>query len=80
MYGASKAAFDNLIASYGLEMANISPVRTAIVDPGATRTRMRERAYPGEDPQRVKPPERVADAIVKLMADGFDTGTRIRVD
>ena len=79
-YGASKAAFDNLIASYGLEMANISPVRTAIVDPGATRTKMRERAYPGEDPQRVKPPERVAEAIVQLMADGFDTGTRIRVD
>lgn len=80
MYGASKAAFDNIIASYGLEMANISPVRTAIVDPGATRTKMRERAYPGEDPQSVKPPERVADAVVRLMADGFDSGTRIRVD
>jgi NAD(P)-dependent dehydrogenase (short-subunit alcohol dehydrogenase family) len=80
MYGASKAAFDTLIGCYGAEMANISPVRAAIVDPGATRTKMRERAYPGEDPQSVKPPERVADAIVRLMADGFDTGTRIRVD
>ncbi len=80
MYGASKAAFDNIIGSYGAEMANISPVRTAIVDPGATRTKMRARAYPGENPDSVKPPERVADAIVTLLADGFDTGTRIRVD
>ncbi len=80
MYGASKAAFDNIIASYGAEMANISPVRTAIVDPGATRTKMRARAYPGENPDSVKPPERVADAIATLLADGFDTGTRIRVD
>lgn len=80
MYGASKAAFDNVIGSYGAEMANISKVRTAIVDPGATRTKMRERAYPGEDPASVKPPETVADAIARLMTDGFETGTRIRVD
>lgn len=42
-YGASKAALEALVTSYGAEMANISTVRTAIVDPGATRTQMRAR-------------------------------------
>ena len=31
-----------------------------IVDPGATRTRMRALAFPGEEPESVKPPEVVA--------------------
>ncbi len=50
-YGATKAAFDNLLGSYAQEVENISGIRVAIVDPGATRTQMRARAYPGEDPE-----------------------------
>lgn len=79
-YGASKAAFETLIASYGEEMRNISKVRTAIVDPGATRTKMRARAYPGEDPASVKPPETVAERIADLAVEGFDPNLRVRVD
>lgn len=79
LYGASKAAFETLLASYGEEMERISTVRTAIVDPGATRTRMRERAYPGEDPASVKPPEVVADRIVALLGEDFATGHFERV-
>jgi NAD(P)-dependent dehydrogenase (short-subunit alcohol dehydrogenase family) len=78
-YGASKAAFETLIGAYGDEMAGLGRVRTAIVDPGATRTQMRARAYPGEDPASVKPPETVADAIVRLAVDGFETGHFERV-
>src|SRR5437660_646435 len=40
-YGASKAAFETLLGAYGDETADISAIRTAIVDPGATRTQMR---------------------------------------
>lgn len=79
-YGASKAAFETLVASYGEEMRNISKVRTAIVDPGATRTKMRARAYPGEDPASVKPPETVAERIADLAVEGFDPNLRVRVD
>jgi len=79
-YGATKAAFDNLLAAYGQEVENISNVRVAIVDPGATRTQMRARAYPGEDPATVKPPEVVGDRIAKLAAEGFASGTRIRLE
>lgn len=79
-YGASKAAFDTLLGAYGDEMAEVSRVRVAIVDPGATRTRMRARAYPGEDPASVKPPETVAARIAALAVEGFAAGHRERVE
>lgn len=79
-YGATKAGFENLLDSYAQEVANISNVRVAIVDPGATRTQMRARAYPGEDPKSVKEPGVVADRIVALLAGDFETGHRERVE
>ena len=79
-YGASKAAFDNLLSSYALEVQRISETRVAIVDPGKTRTQMRARAYPGEDPQTVKPPEMVADRIVALLAEDFAALHRERIE
>lgn len=79
-YGASKAAFEVMLSAYGEEMRNLSQIRTAILDPGATRTQMRARAYPGEDPASVKEPTVVADAIVQLLAEDFETGHRIKLD
>ena len=80
MYGASKAGFESLLLSYGDEMEQISKVRTAIIDPGASRTAMRHKAYPGEDPKSVKEPSVVADRIVALLAKDFETGHFERVD
>ena len=68
-YAASKAALENLIATYGLETASISALKTHIINPGATRTAMRARAYPGEDPQTVKPPEEVAAMVMDAIRD-----------
>ncbi|MBV8237336.1 MAG: SDR family NAD(P)-dependent oxidoreductase [Sphingomonas sp.] len=79
-YGASKAALETLIAAYGDEVEAISRVRTAIVDPGATRTKMRARAYPGEDPASVKDPRVVAERIAALAIDGFETNHFERVE
>lgn len=73
-YGASKAAFENLLLSYGDEVSEISRVRVAVLNPGATRTAMRARAYPGEDPDSVKPPEVVAERIAELAVHGFEPG------
>ena len=78
-YGASKAAFETLIGAYGDETAEISKIRTAIVDPGATRTQMRAKAYPGEDPASVKSPEKVAERIAALAIEGFAPGHFERV-
>lgn len=79
-YGATKAAFDNLLGAYGQEVENVSGIRVALVDPGATRTAMRARAYPGEDPQSVKPPEAVAARIVGLLGNDFPASRRIRIE
>lgn len=79
-YGASKAALETLVASYGEEVKNLSAVRTIIVDPGRTRTQMRAKAYPGEDPATVKEPSVVADAIVAMLTTEFETGHRLVVE
>ena len=70
---------ETLVLAYGEEVEAVSKIRVAIVDPGATRTKMRERAYPGEDPSKVKPPEDVAARIVSLIADDFESGHVERV-
>lgn len=79
-YGASKAALETLVASYSEEVKNLSGIRTAIVDPGRTRTKMRASAYPGEDPATVKEPSVVADAIVALLRSEVATGYRLVVE
>lgn len=78
-YGATKAAFENLLASYGQEVEKTSSIKIAILDPGATRTQMRARAYPGEDPNTVKEPEIVAQRLVRLLEEGFPSGHRERI-
>src|SRR5690606_15055672 len=77
-YGASKAAFDNLLACYGQEVEGISNTRVLIVDPGATRTQMRARAYPGEDPQSVKAPDGVGTNNKQLIVSAY-SGRRDRL-
>ena len=79
-YGASKAALDNLLIAYGEEVANISKIKVAIVDPAATATRMRQKAFPGEDQAALKRPSVVGDAILRLVEGGFDSGQRIRIE
>jgi NAD(P)-dependent dehydrogenase (short-subunit alcohol dehydrogenase family) len=79
-YGASKAAFDVLLTSYAREVENISATRVALLDPGATRTQMRARAYPGEDPATLKSPANVGDKVVELLGADFATGSRFRLE
>lgn len=79
-YGASKAALETLVISYGEEMRNLGKLRTAIINPGRTRTDMRARAYPGEDPQSVKSPEVVASRLVEILASDFKTGERFDIN
>lgn len=79
-YAASKAAAKVLFDCYAQEVRNISKIRVAIIDPGATRTAMRARAYPGEDPNTVKLPEVVADRVVGLLGEQFASPHRERVN
>jgi len=79
-YAASKAAQEVLLDCYAQEVRNLAPVRVAIVNPGATRTKMRANAYPGEDPASVKPPEVVAERLVKLVGEQFASPHRETVN
>ena len=79
-YGASKAAFDTLLGAYADETEYAGKLRVQIVDPGATRTRMRQLAFPGEEPDSLKPPEVVATSIVEKLKGDADTGSRFRVE
>ncbi len=75
-YGASKAAFEVLLDCFAQEVRTTTAIRVGIVDPGATRTAMRARAYPGEDPASVKPPEAVAARLVALLGEQFTSPHR----
>lgn len=66
-YAASKAGLEALAKCYADEIAQ-SSVRANVVDPGATRTVMRAKAYPGENPETVPDPESLGDLFVSLAA------------
>ena len=79
-YGASKAALENLLGAYADETEHGGRVRVHIVNPGPTRTRMRQLAYPGEEPESVKPPEAVAEFILERLLADVPTGERVKVE
>ena len=79
-YGSSKAALETLLEAYADETEYTGKLKVHIVDPCATRTRMRANAFPGEEPESVKPPEVVARAIVERISADAPTGERLRVE
>jgi NAD(P)-dependent dehydrogenase (short-subunit alcohol dehydrogenase family) len=79
-YGSSKAALETLLLAYGDETEHVGSIRVHVIDPGATRTRMRQLAFPGEEPASVKPPEEVAEALVGRLLSDAKSGERVRVE
>lgn len=79
-YGSSKAAFENLLGAYADETEHTGRIRVHIVNPGPTRTRMRQLAYPGEEPESVKPPEAVAEFILSRLLSDTETGELVRAE
>ncbi len=79
-YGSSKAALETLLAAYADETRHSGRIRVHIVDPGATRTRMRQLAFPGEEPSALKPPQVVAEAILERLRSEAASGEKMRVE
>jgi NAD(P)-dependent dehydrogenase (short-subunit alcohol dehydrogenase family) len=78
-YSVSKMALETLAKTYANETRD-SAIKVNLVDPGATATRMRAEAYPGEDQTTLRRPEDVADAFVPLaMPDWTETGQIVDV-
>ena len=70
----SKAALETLARTYAVETVSTA-IRVNLFNPGATRTRMRAAAMPGEDPSELKTPEPVAEKILELCLPQFqETG------
>jgi NAD(P)-dependent dehydrogenase (short-subunit alcohol dehydrogenase family) len=66
-YAASKAALEAMVRTWAGEL-NKTNVKANLVNPGATRTRMRAEAFPGEDAAKLKTPDDVAETFVQLAS------------
>ena len=76
-YTVSKAALEAMALTYANEVAQ-TPIRVNLLNPGGTRTQMRAKAMPGEDPETLPHPDEVAELIVEMAAPSFtDNGTLI---
>ena len=64
-YTVSKAGLEALVKCWADEIANTN-VRANIANPGATRTGMRAKAMPGEDPMTLPTPEEQGALILDL--------------
>lgn len=66
-YAVAKAGIENLTALFADELANTSKVRVNCINPQGTRTAMRAKAYPAEDPSQVPPAEQIMPLFLFLM-------------
>lgn len=70
-YAASKAALEMLVKTWAAETLK-TPLRINLYDPGGTRTRMREQAFPGENPEALPVPEVHGDPLLNLCSPACD--------
>lgn len=70
LYAATKAALNAMAKSYAGENAN-SKLNINVVNPGPTRTQMRAKAVPGEDPNTLPHPRDIAPQFIDLMSPNF---------
>ncbi|WP_028880266.1 SDR family NAD(P)-dependent oxidoreductase [Terasakiella pusilla] len=75
-YAVSKAALENMVQTWALELGKTN-IKANLIDPGATRTRMRAQAYPGENPETLKEPEALTDLFVELASPSYDKSGEI---
>ena len=66
-YAATKAAVEAMVRSWADEI-DTSNVRAMILDPGPMRTRLREEAFPSEDPDNLTPPDAIGPMILAWLA------------
>ena len=62
--------------TYAHELAD-TPVRVNLVNPGPTRTAMRAKAFPGEDPNLLPVPEDLVPMFLELASPDCDLNGRL---
>lgn len=68
-YAITKAACENMVQVFADEWEGTGNVRINSINPGATRTAMRAKAYPAENPNSIKAPEDILHTYLYLMGD-----------
>ena len=66
-YAISKAANENMMQILADELESNTAIRANSINPGATRTSMRARAYPGEDPNTLPKPDEILATYLYLL-------------
>ncbi len=66
-YAISKFGIEGLMQVLADETRDSSNIRVNSLDPGPTRTLLRAGAYPGEDPNTLKPPEALMPLYLWIM-------------
>ena len=69
-YSISKAALEAMVKTYAAEIGTTA-LKVNSFSPGATRTNMRAKAMPGEDPETLPHPDEVAEQIVPMCLPSF---------
>ncbi len=68
-YAVSKAGIESVMQIFADEMEHLGTLRFNAVNPGATRTTLRARAYPAENPLTLPTPEEIVPIFTWLMGD-----------
>lgn len=69
-YAASKAALEAFMSAYAKEV-KVAGVHVNMLNPGATRTHMRAKAVPGENPDTLPRPEALAPLVVQMLSPDY---------
>ena len=69
-YAASKAALEAFVSCYAKEIS-VTKLKVNLLNPGATRTAMRAKAMPGENPDVLPNPTDLAPLIVEMLAPDY---------
>lgn len=67
-YAISKFAVEGLTQMFAEELENTSDIRVNCINPGATRTTMRQAAYPAEHPEDVDTADSIMPLYLYLMS------------
>ena len=66
LYSSTKAALEQIAYSYAAEVKN-SNVKVNLIDPGVVNTKLRQKAYPGEDKKKIRQPEDMSNFLLDVI-------------